>query len=123
MKTLGMMIARIAALLALAALSWASALYFDWPLWCAPAVFCAALAGWLLCRVARRALRAVRARAQLARLDASERLPAADAPELRVAARWRTALAAGAPRSPRSGARSPRRACAAGRATRCRGIS
>ncbi len=54
MKTLGMMIARIAALLALAALSWASALYFDWPLWCAPAVFCAALAGWLLCRVARR---------------------------------------------------------------------
>ncbi|WP_183156305.1 hypothetical protein, partial [Burkholderia pseudomallei] len=94
MKTLGMMIARIAALLALAALSWASALYFDWPLWCAPAVFCAALAGWLLCRVARRALRAVRARAQLARLDASERLPAADAPELRVAARWRTALAA-----------------------------
>lgn len=94
MKTLGMMIARIAALLALAALSWASALYFDWPLWGAPAVFCAALAGWLLCRVARRALRAVRARAQLARLDASEHLPAADAPELRVAARWRTALAA-----------------------------
>lgn len=54
MKTLGMMIARIVALLALAALSWATSLYFDWPLWSAPAVFCAALAGWLLGAIARR---------------------------------------------------------------------
>ncbi|WP_180986072.1 type VI secretion system protein [Burkholderia humptydooensis] len=93
MKTLGMMIARIVALLALAALSWATALYFDWPLWSSPAVFCAALAGWLLGAIARRALRAVRARRQLARLDATERAPAdRDAPELRVAARWRAAL-------------------------------
>ncbi|WP_441460886.1 type VI secretion protein IcmF/TssM N-terminal domain-containing protein [Burkholderia thailandensis] len=76
MKTLCSMLARIAALIALAALSWATALYFDWPWWGAPAVFCAALAVWPLFGVARRALRAVRARAQLARLDGAKRLPA-----------------------------------------------
>ncbi|WP_162499470.1 type VI secretion protein IcmF/TssM N-terminal domain-containing protein [Burkholderia mayonis] len=95
MKIIGMVIARIAALVALAAFSWATALYFDWPLWCAPATFCAALAGWLLIRVARRAWRAVRARGQLARLDASERLRAdLETPEKRVAARWQASLAA-----------------------------
>ncbi|AHI66951.1 imcF-related N-terminal domain protein [Burkholderia thailandensis H0587] len=87
------MLARIAALIALAALSWATALYFDWPWWGAPAVFCAALAVWPLFGVARRALRAVRARAQLARLDGAKRLPAdRDAPLRRVVARWRAAL-------------------------------
>ncbi|WP_171463189.1 hypothetical protein, partial [Burkholderia thailandensis] len=85
MKTLCSMLARIAALIALAALSWATALYFDWPWWGAPAVFCAALAVWPLFGVARRALRAVRARAQLARLDGAKRLPAdRDAPLRRV---------------------------------------
>ncbi|WP_306795614.1 type VI secretion system protein [Burkholderia sp. GbtcB21] len=85
-----MMLAR---LVVLAALSWATALYFDWPLWHAPVLFCAGLAGWLLFGRARRALRAARARRQLARLDASEPLPGdRDAPLRRVVARWRASL-------------------------------
>ncbi|WP_279608326.1 type VI secretion system protein [Burkholderia ambifaria] len=88
-----MMLARLLAPVSLAALSWATALYFEWPLWGAPTVFCAGLAGWLLFGLARRALRAVRARRQIARLDASEPLPGdRHAPLKRVIERWRASL-------------------------------
>ncbi|WP_407655379.1 type VI secretion protein IcmF/TssM N-terminal domain-containing protein, partial [Burkholderia alba] len=102
MKTIGMLLFRVVALLALALFSWAVALYFDWPQWFAVALFCAGLGGWFLCRYARRALRAARARGQLARLDASERLTGGDAPEARLAARWRAAVAALARAAPSS---------------------
>ncbi|KVP81048.1 type VI secretion system protein ImpL [Burkholderia ubonensis] len=93
MKTLGKIFACFVALLALAAVSWATTLYFDWPLWSAPAVFCTVLTGWLLFRFTRRALRAVRARRQLARLDVSEHLSGdREIPERRVTARWQAAL-------------------------------
>ncbi|MCU9952188.1 type VI secretion system protein ImpL [Burkholderia sp. BKH01] len=93
MKKLCMMLARLLALVSLAALSWATALYFEWPLWGTPTLFSAGLAGWLLFGLARRALRAVRARRQIARLDASEPLPGdRHAPLKRVIERWRASL-------------------------------
>ncbi|MGY4730819.1 type VI secretion protein IcmF/TssM N-terminal domain-containing protein [Burkholderia pyrrocinia] len=88
-----MLILRIVGLLAIVAFSWATALYFDWPQWCALAVLCGALAAWLLFRLARRAIRSARARGQLAQLAASEGLPVdRDTPERRLATRWRTTV-------------------------------
>ncbi|KML54617.1 type VI secretion system protein ImpL [Burkholderia cepacia] len=91
MKTISILFLRIIALSAVAASSAMVALYFDWSLWYAPAIFFATLAGWLLYRFARRALRTARDRGQLARLTASEHLPVnRDTPEKRLAARWKS---------------------------------
>lgn len=95
MKTLRTILLWLLVLTVLALLSWGLALYMDWPLWAAVAVFLGVLGLYLLVRFIIRLVQVFRSRSRMAQLSAANQDKAAkqSSPRAVLIRKWKTAAA------------------------------
>lgn len=95
MKKFGKFLLVLAVLVLLGLASWAAALYMQWPLWMALAIFCGAVGLYFLVKFAHRVLLVMRSRSKLAQSDAQQRNEKASAstPEALLRRKWKEAVA------------------------------
>lgn len=95
MKTLGKILLWLVLLALLGLACWGAALYMEWPLWVALAIFCGVIGCYFLVKFLRRVFIVMRSRSKLAQQDVAARSSVAQAatPEALLRRKWKDAIA------------------------------